>query len=354
MPAMSSGRPSASLGSGEPRSPGTGGQTPPEFKCASQVSDNRSTKPPLTVAVVDRRQRTGTTMRITPAALWTIIGFLTATALVALGVTVTRAVHAAQWDPTGEIAQGLYEKPLLPFAVVMGAAITVVTATVVALWRAKLLIPAIGTAAGAGIGPLSLLAFPIWETPDTTPIGSGAPALLFGALFTGVIVAIAAVASTRLDPQMPDWPAPSWKATAGYLLIVAIGALTLTAVPAWTENAGQGPLDMTMVYGWVLLTAGILTAGAAGQESRATTAIRSVTWMGVPVAMAAVMHRPSGWPGAPGWEWSANNLPQYLSLPLAVIIIGSALIGWGLAYAPWHPTAQRATPSPQPGTPVPA
>lgn len=276
-------------------------------------------------------------MRISKAWLWTAAGFVTATVLIAAAAAAARVYHAAQWDLSAAMAEYGYEKPLLPFAAVMGAAVTAVVATVVALWRARLTVPAVATAAGAGIGPMSLLAFPVWEGPGTTEVGDGAPALLFGAAFTAVVVLIAAVVATRLDPELRDRPVPSWRITGVYVLLAAGGFLTINAVPSWTYDDGHKNLDLTMVAGWVLLAAGLLVAGAAGHEGRAATAVRSLVLMAFPLGLAAVMNRPGGWPEAPGWELAHSNLPLYLTVQMAGIVMGCAAIGWALSYTSWHP-----------------
>ena len=125
--------------------------------------------------------------------------------------------------------------------------------------------------------------------------------------------------------------------------MIAIGFLALNAVPSWTYDDGHKYLDTTMVFGWVLLAAGMLVAGAAGYEGRTATAVRSLVLMALPVAMAAVMHRPGGWPEAPGWELANGNLPLYLTVQLAAMIIGCAAVGWALSYTSWHPSVTRPT-----------
>lgn len=291
-------------------------------------------------------------MTLRRGAFVSVVGFLSATAVVAAGAAATRAVGESRWDPTGEMAAygAFYEKPVWAFAVLMGATVTVVAATVIALWRARLLIPAVGTAVGAGIGPMALVAFPIWETPDTMAMERGAESLLFGALFLAVMITITAAVSAWLDPDLKDRPAPSWRITGLYLMLAALGVLVFTELPSLMTNEGATPLGYPMVCGWVLVCAGIIVAGVFGRETRTSTAVRSMVWMAVPLGMAAVMNRPGGAPEAPGWEW-AEGLPQYLTVPITAMVIGSAVIGWGLSAAPWR-TSDRS-PAPPPAHPAP-
>ena len=280
--------------------------------------------------------------------VWAIGGLVATTAVIAGAARTAQLIAFRQWGPTGDLPLELLE-PVLPFALVMAALAVSATATVVVLLRAGATVPAVGAALGTGIGPLSLLAFPVWLTPLTTNVGPTALSLAGGMVGAVLIMSVAIVVAKHLDEGSRDRSAPSWLVTAAYGLLTWACALVLVASPMWARGTLRRPQeqpDASMMAGWALLISGMIVAGWVSREAPVAAALRSAALAATPLALVAVMNRPGGAPAAPGWEMGDSDLPTAMTLTLAALVVTGALIGWALSTASWRTSAQ-ATAGPE-------
>jgi hypothetical protein len=249
-----------------------------------------------------------------------------------------------------------FERTVWPHAAAMTLVVWLALAISVPLLRARLFAVAVAVCAGAAFGPLRLVAPPIHgdlEFVDRSPSPSQAAWPVAVAAALTVLLIVVARRLARRDP-VPEVPRGALVGVAG-LVCLAIPLLALPVIPGATEDPGHLPgLSFLMVTGWGLLAGGLLAAGLLGVGSMSAARWRVGLAGAVPGAMWWAYHRDGGWPGVPGWEYGMQS-PLFLTVQITAVLIGAAVLGWGLQACglgdrlrAWYAHPEPATPTPHP------
>ena len=227
-----------------------------------------------------------------------------------------------------------YERSVWPHAVAMTAVVALTLAIMVPLLRSGLFTVAVLVGAGAGFGPLRLLAAPVigdleFLESEPTPAQVVWP-LAVGAAAT---VLLTVLARWLARPTAPGEPGRSPLVGVTALVCLAVPLLGLAMIPGATVDPGHEPgLSFHMVTGWGLLAGGLLAAGLLGATARPSAgALARLVLAGVaPATMWWAYHRDGGWPGVPGWDHGMQS-PLFLTVQITAVLIAAAAIGWAFA-----------------------
>jgi hypothetical protein len=269
----------------------------------------------------------------TPTGLQTTAG-LKSWAVILLGTFTT--VAAGAWlarrhlEPAWYFGEPpFYERTVIPHAATMTALVALALLVIGPLLRANLPVVALFVAGSISCGPLSLLAAPIFTTPDSyenpRTIESVFPWIV-GSVVTGLLL----VAAHHLNGTSTPVRKPN---VVGLTLIGALMVLPLLTLPALL--AGEDDLfeyptffplgQALIVTGSALLAGGLMTVGLLAVDRPLNSVLRlAVTGLALALGHWAY-DREGGAPTVPGWDY--NTSPHLISAPTTILLITTATIG---------------------------
>lgn len=263
------------------------------------------------------------------------------------------AASAARWrvGQLGDSPDWEFESTVWPHAASVTLVVWLALAICVPLLRARLFAVAAPVCAGAAFGPLRLVAPPIHgdlEFVDQSPsLTQAAWPIAVAAVLTMALVAVAQRLA-RHDPVV-EVPRGALVGVAG-IGCLALGALLPPLAPGATVDPGHEPgLSVFMVAGWGLLAGGLLAAGLLGLGAVSTAGWRVLLAVATPASMWWAYHRDGGWPGVPGWDYGLQS-PRYLTVQIAAILFGCAVLGWALRAMRLGDWLRNTTDQPAPST----
>lgn len=211
---------------------------------------------------------------------------------------------------------------VVPHAATMTVVAVLALTIAVPLMRRGLFVAAALTCAGAAIGPLRLVAAPLFA-----PIGESNEAIAdfvwrvglgFGLLV--VMLLVAKWLSGPATAAQPRW-APAM------LLLIALPVFALLLWPgARTQEATDDVIALEMAIGWGLLAGGLM---AAGLVSRVGTALARALLAAAMATMLWSLYE-VGERAVPGWE-DGGDEPMFLTAQVSVVLGLCALCGVLLA-----------------------
>lgn len=249
-----------------------------------------------------------------------------------------------------------FERTVWPHAAAMTLVVGLTLAIAVPLLRARLFAVAVLVCAGAAFGPLSLVATPILGDLEFIDQQPSATQVAWPVAVAAVLTVLLTVVSRRLASHdcLSEVPRGALVGVAG-LVCLAIPLLALPMIPGATLDPGHEPgLSFYMVTGWGLLAGGLLAAGLLGVGSASAAGWRVLLAAAVPASMWWAYHRDGGWPGVPGWDYGMQS-PLFLTVQITAVLIGAAVLGWGLRASglgyrlrAWYDLPEPSTPTPRP------
>ena len=141
------------------------------------------------------------------------------------------------------------------------------------------------------------------------------------------------------------------------LVCLAVPLLALPVIPGATVDPGHEPgLSLFMVDRVGAAGRGAARRRPSRGRGHVDGGVAGTAGRGRPGGMWWAYHRDGGWPGVPGWDYGMQS-PLFLTVQITGVLIGAAVLGWGLRasglgdrlrawYAP--PAPSTATPQPSP------
>ncbi|HNO14580.1 MAG TPA: hypothetical protein PKH30_00355 [Actinomycetota bacterium] len=209
-----------------------------------------------------------------------------------------------------------------PHALTMTVVAVLALAIAVPLLREGMFVAAGLTCLGAAIGPLRLVAAPVFASVGATT--EVIPDFVWR-LGVGValLVVLLLVARWVAGPALRE--PPRWGPVV--LVLIAVPVLVLLLWPgARTQEATDDTIWIDMAVGWGLLIGGLLAAGLVGSIASAiargllAAAMATMLWLVYDVGEQAV----------PGWE-SGGDEPMFLTAQVSITLGVFAVAGFLLA-----------------------
>jgi hypothetical protein len=265
-----------------------------------------------------------------------LIGAAVLTGAFALFTLLATLVQGANRRSWASVTTGydVEAYPASAHAVAMTAVFAVAMVAALILLNRGLRTAAVLTAAGAGFGPMMLVAAPFSQQMVLDTSSASGPSLgtstawyaLVASVLTVLIVGSAALVLGR-------WPSPStsrrWVG-AHLAALIGLGLLVVVVPSALTDDGGSTLLPM-LVIGYLLLVAGVVMAAAVAHRRLMPLAVLQGTVVIAVWALYAAYHREGGAPGVAGWEFGTS--PTIATVITSTALVCAPLVGVLGAYA---------------------